>query len=113
MFAIEEMVSDAWASPTSVELRLPIAIAKARKMRAEGRVLVTRERATESMERPPLPSSYVKLEESIPMILDPVLREYLKETLTYRDFGDVACAWHNTKYTEKRSVPLAESSHLS
>ena len=55
--AIEERVSDAWVSPTAVELRLLVAIAKARKMRAEGGVLVTHERATESMERPPIPSS--------------------------------------------------------
>ena len=47
--------------------------AEARKMRAEGRELVTRERTTEkSMGRPPLPSSYVKFEVSIPMIPDPL-----------------------------------------
>ena len=32
----EEMVSDAWVSPTTVELRLLVATAKARKMRADG-----------------------------------------------------------------------------
>ena len=80
------MVFDAWVSPTAVQLRLLVAIAKARKMRAEGRELVTRERTTESMGRPPLPSSYVKFEESIPMIPDHFLRDYLKEDLTYRDF---------------------------
>ena len=98
--AMEEMVSDAWVSPTAVELRLPIAIAQARKMRAESRAPFMRERATESMERPPLASSYVKLEESIPMILDPVLRDYLKECLTYRGLGYVAYAWQ--KYKQKK-----------
>ena len=64
--SIEEMVSDAWVSPTTVELKLPVAISKSQKMLAEGRSLVTRERTAESMAKPPLPSRYSKYEESIP-----------------------------------------------
>ena len=40
----EEMVHDAWMSPTAVELQIPTVIVKARKMQAEGRILVMRER---------------------------------------------------------------------
>ena len=47
--SIEEMVLDAWVSPTAVELNIPVAIANARKMQAEGRTLVTRGRTTASM----------------------------------------------------------------
>ena len=65
-------------APTAVELKLPVAIEKSRKMPAEGRSLVTCERTTESMAKPPLPSSYVKFDESTPMVPDPVLRGYLK-----------------------------------
>ena len=46
---IDEMVLDAWVSPTAVELNILVAIAKACKMQAEGRTLVTRERTTASM----------------------------------------------------------------
>jgi hypothetical protein len=49
--SIEVMVLDAWVSPTAVELEIPVAIAKARKMQAEGRTLFTRERTTASMEK--------------------------------------------------------------
>ena len=49
--SIEEMVLDAWVSPTAVELKIPVAIAKARKMQAEGRTLVTRERTTANMDK--------------------------------------------------------------
>ena len=83
---------DARVSPTAVDLRLLVVIAKSRKMRAEGCELVTRERTTDSMAKPPLPSSYVKLEESIPMVPDPFLRDYLKEDLTYQDCRDMAYA---------------------
>ena len=49
--SIADMVLDAWVSPTAVELKIPVAIAKARKMQAEGRTLVTRERTTASIEK--------------------------------------------------------------
>ena len=62
------------------------------------------------MEWPPLPSSYVQFEESIPMILDLVLRDYLKEDLTYRDFRDVAYAWR--KDTEKKHPSSRELSSV-
>ena len=44
--SFEEMVHDAWMSPTAVELQIPTAIVKARKMQAEGRSLVTRQRSS-------------------------------------------------------------------
>ena len=68
------MVHDAWMSPTPVELNIPTAIAKARRMQAEGRTLVTRERSTSGTLIPPFLSRYVKFAESIPMVPDPVLR---------------------------------------
>ena len=79
------MVHDAWMSPTAVELQIPTAIAKARNMQAEGRILVTRERSTSGTFIPPFHSRYVKCVESIPMVLDPVLRDYLHESLTYSE----------------------------
>ena len=87
-------------SPTAVELQIPTAIVKARKMQAEGRILVTRERSTSSTTVPPFPSRYVKFAESIPMVPDPVLRDYLNESLTYSEYRDLAHMWQ--KYTEKK-----------
>ena len=60
MFPFGEMVHDAWMSPTAVELQIPTAIVKARKMQAEGRTLVTRERSTSGALIPPFPIRYVK-----------------------------------------------------
>ena len=94
-----EMVHDAWMSPTAVELTISTALAKARRMQAEGRTLVTRERSTSSSLIPPIPSRYVKFAESIPMAPDPVLRDYLNESLTYSAYRDIAYIWQ--KYTEK------------
>ena len=87
---IGEVVRDDWISRAAVELNIPVAIAKARRMQSEGRTLVTRERTTGSMLSPPYHSSYVKFEESIPMVPDPVLRDYLKEDLTYSEYRDFA-----------------------
>ncbi len=83
--SFDEMVHDAWMSPTAVELQIPTAIVKARKMLAEGRILVTRERSTSSTFIPPFPSRYVEFAESIPMVPDPVLRDYLNASLTYNE----------------------------
>ena len=94
------MVHDAWMSHTAVELQIPTAIVKARKMQAEGRILVTRERSTSGTTVPPFPSRYVKFAESIPMVHDPVLRDYLNESLTYSEYRDLAHMWQ--KYTEKK-----------
>ena len=63
-------------------LKNPVAVAKARRMQAEGRTLVTRERTAASTLVPPFPSRYVKFAESIPMVPDPVLRDCLNESLT-------------------------------
>ena len=79
-FSFEEMVHASWMSPTVVELQMPTAIVKARKMQAEGRILVTRERSTSSTFIPPFPSRYINFAESIPMVPDPVLRDYLNES---------------------------------
>ena len=76
--SFEDMVHDAWMSPTAVELQIPIAIVKARKMQAEGRIIVTRERSTSGTSVPPFPTRYVKFAESIPMVIDPVLRDYFE-----------------------------------
>ena len=94
------MVHDAWMSSTAVELQIPTAIVKARKMHAEGCTLVARERSTSSTSVPPFPSRYVNFAESIPMVPDPVLRDYLNESLTYSEYRDLACMWQ--KYTEKK-----------
>ena len=68
-----EMVHDAWMSPTAVELTMPTAVAKARRMQAEGRILVARERSTSGQLVPPCSSRYVEIVESIFMAPDPVL----------------------------------------
>ena len=86
-------------SPTAVELNIPTAIAQARKMQAEGCTLVTRERSTSGTLLPPFPSRYVRFAESIPMVPDPVLRDYINESLTYSECRDLAHLWQ--KYTEK------------
>ena len=96
--SFEENVHDAWMSPTAVELQMPTAIVKGRKMQAEGRILVTRERSTSGTLVPQFPTRYVKFAESIPMVPDPVLRDYLKESLTYSEYRDLAYMWQ--KYTE-------------
>ena len=101
--SFQEMVHDAWMSPTAVELQLPTTIVKARKMQAEGRILVTRERSTSGTLIPPFPSRYVEITESIPMVPDPVLRGYLNESLTYSEYRDLAYLWQ--KYTEKKHPP--------
>ena len=54
--SFEEMVHDAWMTPTAVELNIPTAIAKTRKMQAKGRTLVTRERSTSRALIPPFPT---------------------------------------------------------
>ena len=99
--SFEEMVHDAWMSPTAVELNIPTAIVKARKMQAEGRTLVTRERSTSGTLIPPCPSRYIKFVESSPVVPDPVLRDYLHESLTYSEYRDLAHLWQ--KYTEKEA----------
>ena len=76
---IEEIFVDAWVWPTTVELKIPVAIAKARKTQAAGRALVTRERTPTSMATTLLPSNYAKFEESIQMAPDPVLRAYFRK----------------------------------
>ena len=60
---LDEIVRDAWKSPTAVELTSIAAIAKARRMQSEGRTLVTRERTAASTLVPPFPSRYVKFAE--------------------------------------------------
>ena len=79
---------------------MPAAIAKARRMQSEGRTLVTRERTAASTLLPPFPSRSVQFAESIPMVADPVLRDYLNESLTFSEYRDVAYLCH--KYTEKQ-----------
>ena len=91
--AFEEMVHDFRTSPTAVEIKNPTAIAKARRMQAEGRTLVTRERSTSSSLVPPFPSRYAKFAESIPMVPYPVLRGYMNESLTYSEYRDLAHIW--------------------
>ena len=98
--SFEEMVHDAWMLPTAVELHIPTAIVEARNMQAEGRILVTRERSTSGTLVSPFPTRYVKFVESIPMVLDPVLRDYLNESLAYNEYRDLAHLWQ--KYTEKK-----------
>ncbi len=88
--SFKEMVHDAWMSPTAVELKILTAIAKARRMQAEGRTLATRERTASSSLVPPCPSRFVKIAESIPMVPDPVLRVYVNESLTYSEYRALA-----------------------
>ena len=96
------MVHDAWRSPTAVELKSPDAIAKARRLQSKGRTLVSRERAAASTLVPPFPSRYVKFAERIPLVPDPVLRDYLNESLTYNEYRDCAHLWQKN-YTEQEA----------
>ena len=57
--------------------------------------MVTRERATRSKYLVPPPSSYVRYRESLPMLPDPVLQDYLKENLTFSENKALAKEWHN------------------
>ena len=86
----ETGVLGAWASPTAMDLKILVAVAKARNMQAEDRKLVTRERTTDSKFLVPLPSSYVRYQESILIIPDSVLQDYLKKDLTYSDYKELA-----------------------
>ncbi len=62
--SLNEMVRDDWVSPTAISLKIPAAIAKARRKQPEGRTLVTRERTAGSTLVPPFPSRYVSIAES-------------------------------------------------
>ena len=55
--------------------------------------MVTRERTTHSKYVVPPPSSYVRYRESLPMLPDPVLQDYLKEDLAYLENKDLAKQW--------------------
>ena len=101
----EDMVHDAWMLPTAVELKIPTTIAKARKMQAEGRALVTRERSTSGTLIPPFLSRYVKFVESIPMVPDPVLRDYLNKSLAYSEYRDLAHLWQKVYRKEASLKP--------
>ena len=81
--SIDDMVADAWVSPAVVALNHPVAIANIRNKRAAGFQIVTRERTTNGKYRVPPPSRYVLYRESLPMVPDPVLQDYLKQDLTY------------------------------
>jgi hypothetical protein len=98
---IEEMVLDAWVLPTAVELKIPVAIAKSRKMQAQGCELVTRGRTTTTMENHlylfPTMSS---LRRASPWSRIQSFGNLRKEDLTYSDYRDMAFAWQ--KYTEKK-----------
>ena len=84
------MVADAWISPAVVELKLPVAIANIRNKRAAGFQIVTRERTTDSKYRVPPLSSYIRYRESLPMVPDRVLQEFLQEVLTDWENKDLA-----------------------
>ena len=73
--SIDNMVADAWISPTTVALNLPVAVATIRSKRAEGFQFVTCERRTDSKYVVPPPPSYVRYRESLPMLPDPVLED--------------------------------------
>ena len=103
--SIDDMVDDAWISPKVGELNLPVAVATIRSKRAEGFQFVTRERTTDSKYVVPPPSSYVRYRESLPMLPDPVLQDYLKEDLTYSENEELA------KQLQKYSSMKHPSSH--
>ena len=108
------MVHDAWMSPTAVELQIRTTIVKARKMQAEGRLLVTRERSTSGTLIPPFPSRYVQFAESIPIVPDPVLRDYLNERLTYSEYRDLAHLWQThtkNKHPSSRDLDSVMAGH--
>ena len=48
--SIDDMVADAWISPTTVELKLPVAIATIRNKKAAGFQIVTRGLTTDNNE---------------------------------------------------------------
>lgn len=105
---VGEMVRGAWVLPVAVELNIPFAVAKARKMQVEGRSLATCELTANRMLSPPFPSSYIKFEESIPMVPYPVLRDYLKEDLTYSEYR-VCLIFRQKKKARKINITRVES----
>ena len=62
-----------------------------RSTRAAGFHVVTRERTSDSKFTPL--SSYVRYLEGAPMVFDPVLQDYLKEDLTYKENKGLARQW--------------------
>ena len=82
-----------------VELKLPATIANIRSKRVVGILLVTRERTTyiKYVVRPP--SSYVRYPESLPILPDPVLQDYLKEDLTFAENKPLVKQWQ--KYSQR------------
>ena len=93
--SVDDMMDDAWVSREAVALQLLVAIANIRSKLAEGIPMVTRERTTYSKYVVPPPSSYVRYRESLPMLPDPVLQDYLKENLTFSENKAFAKEWHN------------------
>ena len=98
--SIDYTVVGAWVSPAGVALILPVAVATIRNKRAESFQFVTRERTTESKYLVPPLSSYVRYRESLPMLSDLVLQDYLKEDLTYSENKELAKQWQ--KYSSMK-----------
>ena len=65
----DNMVADSWVSPEAIKQMLPVALASMRSKKAAGFQLVTRERRTESKFVVPLPSSYIRYQESLLIML--------------------------------------------
>ena len=84
---IGEMVADAWISPTALSLKLPSTIVALRDKKTAGIPIVTRERVTNNIYVVPPPSNYVRYRESLPMVPDPVLQDYLKMIALTKTYG--------------------------
>ena len=59
--SIDDMMVDAWISPTVVALNLPVAVATLRSRRAEDFQFVTRERSTDCKYAAPPPYDVVQV----------------------------------------------------
>ena len=81
--SIDEMATEAWISPTAFSLQFPSAVAALCGQQTAGIPVVTRERITDNKYVVTPPSSYVRYRESLPMVPDPVLQDYLKDNITY------------------------------
>ena len=83
--SVDDMMAYAWESKAVVDLKLSAAIANIRSKLVAGIPLVTRERTTYSKYVVRPPSSYVCYRESLPILPDPLLQDYLAEDLSFSE----------------------------
>ena len=99
-FSVDDMMADARVSQEAVVLKLPIAIANIRSKLSASIPLVTRARTTYNTYVVPPPSNYVRYNESLPMLPNPVLHRLSKEDRTFSGNKALSKKWH--KYSSRK-----------